>query len=70
MMVTLQEETQKDAEMINKSLELMAKLGHSFSTFMSAVLEKFGQELSGIFKDFLECAICKELSIEVTIFNI
>ena len=59
----LQEETQEHAEMINKCTELMAKLEFSFSALMNATIGKFGQHLSGFFRDSLECSIDKELII-------
>jgi len=55
--------------MINKCTELLAKLESGFSALMNATIGKFGQHLSGIFKDSLDCSICKELIVEVTIFK-
>ena len=60
---------QEHAEMMNKCTELLAKLESGFSALMNATIGKFGQHLSGIFKDSLECSICKELIIEVNIFK-
>lgn len=50
---------------MNKCRELLSKLEPSFSAPMKVIMEKFGQQLSGIIKDSLECGICKELIIEV-----
>ena len=55
--------------MINKGTELLAKLESGFGALMNATIGKFGQHLSGIFKDSLECSICKALIVEVTIFK-
>ena len=45
----------------------MTKLESDVIALVNAILAKFGQQLFGVFKDSLECAICKELVIKVTI---
>jgi len=65
-MATLQIETKEDTETMDKCEVLLTKLESCFSALMNAIMGKFGQQLSGVFKDSLECAICKELIIKVT----
>jgi len=66
-MIYFQEETKEDAETIKNCTELMTKLESDVIALVNAILGKFGQQLFGVFKDSLECAICKELAIKVTI---
>ena len=66
-MFPFQGETQDDSEMMTNCTELMTKLESSFSALVNAIIGKFGQQLSGILQESLECSICKELIIEVDI---
>ena len=67
IMIYFQEETKEDDKTIKNCTELMTKLESDVIALETAILGKFGQQLFGVFKDSLECAICKELVIKVTI---
>jgi len=49
--------------------ELYQKLEEGFSAFMKVIMNQYGEQLSGPIKAFLECAICKEVLIQVKFFN-
>jgi len=55
--------------MINKGKEILSKLESGFSALMNVIVGKFGHQFSELLKDSLECAICKEVIIEVTVFT-
>ncbi len=62
------EETKEVTETMKNSEELLKKLESGFIALMKAlVMGKFGEPLSGLMTNFLECSICKELMIEVAI---
>jgi len=63
----LQQESEEDVETMTKCEELLTNVESGFRAFMNALLEKFGQQLSGSLKCSLECSICKDLIIEVDI---
>lgn len=56
-----------DAETLNIFEELLTQLESDFIPLMNNIVRKYGQQLSGPLKVSLECAICKEIIIEVNI---